>query len=364
MISKTLFRSTILSGCAALLLAAVACTASSDEPERRVIGTDAEGNPIYADAGGDGDGDGDGGGPLDVNIPVDTGDGPREAECTTDEAGVETCVCIKLATWGGLGTFGAVPGADGQDAITGWLNSNSTGEAEYFPTKAAIDAVAGGITPEFLAGYDVIILQDLNGWGLTGDEVANIEAWVRAGGGVISLQGYSDQGAEAVPTNQILAFSGMQYVGLTGPGDTHGDARATSGTCDYCLGKSSTQGGFTDHPIAANVTAVGAFWGRSVDPGMTGQVVAQEGNLILGAATDVDAGRVFMFHDEWVTYNSQWNGSTEGGSQDCRTFEPTHECGGVHPTVNYQIPQFWFNSIKWSSGDPACFDITDPAIIR
>ena len=27
------------------------------------------------------------------------------------------------------------------------------------------------------------------------------------------------------------------------------------------------------------------------------------------AATGVDAGRVFVFHDEWITYNSQWTGA-------------------------------------------------------
>ncbi len=48
--------------------------------------------------------------------------------------------CVKLATWGALGTYGAVPGMDGQDAITAWLNEYSTGEAEYFATKPTITA--------------------------------------------------------------------------------------------------------------------------------------------------------------------------------------------------------------------------------
>ena len=64
-------------------------------------------------------GDGDGGIVVDPGMTGGDGDeGPRETECTVDPVtGEQVCVCIKLATWGALGTYGAVPGADGQDAI-------------------------------------------------------------------------------------------------------------------------------------------------------------------------------------------------------------------------------------------------------
>lgn len=279
--------------------------------------------------------------------------GDRMTECNIDPVtGMEVCVCIKIATWGGLGTYGANPGGDGSDAISSWLNANSTGEADYFATKPVI-------TREALDPYDVIILQDLNGWTFTPEEKAAFEGWVRErGGGVIALQGYSADGNEALPTNELVAFSGLAYAGVTGAGDTSGTAEPG---CGYCLGNSDKQEGFVPtHPISANVTAVGAFYGRSVAG--DGDVVAEEAGKVLGMTKQVDAGRVFLFHDEWVTYNSQWNGT--GLAEDCRTYDANHQCYNVSPVTDFQIPQFWYNSLLWASGNPACFTIDDPVIIK
>jgi hypothetical protein len=176
---------------------------------------------------------------------------------------------------------------------------------------------------------------------------------------VISLTGYGGQPAEVEPTHALLGFSGLSYAGLSGAGDTHGTADPN---CGYCLGNSSIQGGWNaDHPISREVSAVGAFWGRSVNAPAGAQIVAQEGAKILGATVQVDAGRVFMFHDEWVTYTSQWNGETL--AEDCRDLT-NHSCAGVHPTTTYQVPQFWYNALRWVSGEPECFNIDDPVIVR
>ena len=142
--NRTFFvRSSFLSACALTLGLAVACggpTASNGGSGGTGNG-DGDGNP------GIGDGDlnpGIGDGDLNPGLGDGDGDGDmREPEC---DPGTGVCVCIKLATWGGLGTYGAMPGMDGQDAIDRWLNENSTGEAEYFPTKPAI-------TAEFLSWF-------------------------------------------------------------------------------------------------------------------------------------------------------------------------------------------------------------------
>lgn len=283
---------------------------------------------------------------VDLSATDGSGGGPP-SEC--DASG--HCVCIKLATWGSLGTYGAVPGMDGQDAITAWLNDNSTGEAEYFATKPAISA-------ESLESYDVLVLQNLSGWSFTADEKAAVEAWVRAGGGIVSLAGYGDQPNEMTATNDLLAFSGLSYVGLQGAGDI---STSPAETCAYCLGNSDAQGGWDPtHPIAANITAVGALWGRSISPGV-GVTVATWNGKRAGATVEVDGGRVFLFHDEWVTYNSQWDGSAL--QQDCRT-NGDQACMGTHPTLTYQIPQFWFNAIRWLSHAPECFVIRDDTIVK
>lgn len=316
------------------------------------------------DSGGDGDsaGDGDTSGDGDIVLTGDgdgdvgDGDGGREPECTIDETGNKSCVCIKVATWGALGAYGAVPGMDGTDAITAWLNSNSTGEADYFATKPAI-------TAEFLAAYDVIILQDLSGWpAFTPDEIAAFDAWISTargelpGGGVISLNGYSANGSEMTNVNTLLASTGMSYVPNS---DTSGNN--TGVMCAYCYGNSVPQAGWTDHPITLNLTQVGAFHGRSITPG-DAQIVAQTADGVVGAAKQMGAGRVFMFHDEWVTYNSQWTGEGITGAESCHD-DPNNTCYGHGPAEQYSSAQFWYNSLIWAASDPTCFEIEDPNII-
>ena len=113
------------------------------------------------------------------------------------------------------------------------------------------------------------------------------------------------------------------------------------------------------HPVAANITRVGAFYGRSVLGG--GDIVAQ-GQTVYGATKQMDTGRVFMFADEWVTYTSQWDGST---AMTCAT-DPAHNyCMNRLAPQYYQVPQFWYNAIKWASGDRECFDFdADVPIVR
>jgi hypothetical protein len=272
------------------------------------------------------------------------------------------CTCINVGMLGRSGTYGAVPGQDGSAALVAWLNTNSSAAASNFTTKPEL-------TEEFLAGYNVLILQALETaegagqqWQFSPAEVAAFEAWVRAGGGVIALTGYGAYPDEATPTNQLLAFSGLQYAGLGGAGDTYGDGTCPDACC-YCLGNSVPSGGFdASHPISANMQAVGAFWGRSVNAPAGAQVVAADGSKVLGASMQVDAGRVFMFHDEWVTYTSQWDGS--GLQTTCLYNDPNNPCNNIHPSTSYQVEQFWYNALRWASGDIACFDIDIDVIIK
>lgn len=289
------------------------------------------------------------------------GTAPRDPRC--DDQG--NCVCINIGMIGRNGTFGAVPGEDSNSALVAWLNENSSAGAQAHLTKPTL-------TAEFLANYDVLILQALetsNGaevvgtqWQFTAEESAAFEAWVRAGGGVIALTGYGAFPEEAAPSNALLAFSGLQYSGLTGAGDTALEGSCPDDCC-YCLGNSiPSLGWVATHPISANLTSVGAYYGRSLTAPATAEIVARTGTTTFGATVLVDAGRVFMFHDEWVTYTSQWDGT--GLEDDCRYGDPNNACNDIHPLNNYQVPQFWYNALKWASGDVACFDIRDPEIIK
>jgi hypothetical protein len=295
---------------------------------------------------------------IDLSTAVADGAGGTMTETECDATGMN-CTCINVALIGRLGSYGATPGADGTASMETWLNDNSNGDAATILNKPTLNE-------EFLSQYDVVILQALENaegagqqWQFSAEELAAFEAWVRAGGGVVALTGYGGLPDEVTPTNQLLTFSGLQYAGLSGPGDTMNPGTCPDECC-YCNGNSIPSTGWdANHPISANVTAVGAFYGRSITVPANGAVVAQAGGVVLGATVEVDMGRVFMFHDEWVTYNSQWTGADI--TDDCRTTDPNHSCYNRHPLNDYQVPQFWYNAIRWVS-NRECFDADDPLV--
>jgi hypothetical protein len=267
--------------------------------------------------------------------------------------GGSTGPCLRIGMLGRLPTYGAVPGMDSTAALQQWLNSNST-------AVVAAQVTDTPLTADFLAQYDLLIIQALEAreggpyWQLDATERDAFEAWVRAGGGVITLTGYGANPNEVDPTNQLVAFTGLSYAK---------DDIWMTGSCPdndcCCTSNSVPVTGWTDHTIAANITRVGAFYGRSVLG--DGDVVAQ-GPTVYGATKQVDMGRVFLFADEWVTYTSQWDGT---GAATCAT-DPAHNlCVGRLAPEFYQVPQFWYNAIKWASGDRECFDFDeDIPIVR
>lgn len=342
---------------AGVLVAASACSDGSGAPDRdsTLLDTGSSSSSAASATGASATGSG---GTQQISLETSaTGSGGTETETECDAAG--NCTCINVALVGRLGTYGATPGADGTASMATWLNDNSNGDAATILSKPTFNE-------EFLSQYDVIILQALENaegagqqWQFSADELTAFETWVRAGGGVIALTGYGALPDEATPTNQLLAFSGLQYAGLSGPGDTMNPGTCPDECC-YCNGNSiPTTGWDPNHPISANITAVGAFYGRSITVPANGAIVAQAGGVVYGATVEVDMGRVFMFHDEWVTYNSQWTGADL--TDDCRTTDPNHSCYNRHPTNDYQVPQFWYNALRWVS-NRECFDADDPLV--
>jgi hypothetical protein len=181
-------------------------------------------------------------------------------------------MCIRIGLLGRRPSYGAMPGADNTDALQSWLNAHVKSG-----TTVTVVTTDTPITAEFLGGFEVVILQALEQqeggpyWTFDQAELAAFETWVRAGGGVITLTGYGAQAAEVNPTNQLLAFSGMAY-------NTDDVMGTCPDNCCYCAGSSIPLGGWhAEHPIAANVTSVGVFHGRTVSPG-DGAIVSSRGH--------------------------------------------------------------------------------------
>lgn len=267
-------------------------------------------------------GDGDG-------ISADGGDG------APDRGGSEEC--LPFMSWGSVAVQGAVPGEAGLDAIVRWFNDSSSARGEHFAKKPEI-------TPEFLASYELVLLQNLASWEISDAEVEVFQSWVREGGSVMALSGYDGDAAQVVVTNRLLSFTGMNYMSSSESGDTS----TTLGVCGYCLGSASRQEGWNaDHPIAQGISAVGAFGGRPIQG--EGAIVAQEGGKFLGMTKELEGGRVFLFHDDWISYQGVWSNDAPGECSE------NSECANATSKSAFQVPLFWKNAFDWLVGGRECF---------
>ena len=277
-----------------------------------------------------------------------SGDGEVVA-CTNGD----DCICPTLSV-AVVGTPGVWGNSDA--AFQDWLNSSSAGTAKVdnYLTKPAF-------SPDFLAGYNVIIFQGLgndsnNGpwWTFSASEVAAFQDWVEnKGGGVISLSGYSGDSNAINAKNALLAFSGIQYnqENISPP--------CAIAKCPYQCGNpyQITEWNRSD-PVIANlslgVTMVGMDGGNTISAPADAHVAATTtktsgvSNWLVGKI--VGKGRVLVFADEWITYTSQWTGQ---GNQN----DPS--CTGSTPQDLYQIAQFWYNMIRWTQPNANCFKIVD-----
>jgi hypothetical protein len=327
-------------------------------------GGGASGTALDGGAGSSESSAGDAGsvGPISLGGPADAG------TSTVSDAGTRTqacsdggCTCIRIASIGHEGVWGACGegGGDGTSALTTWLNTQSTAKVDTY------DTMKPTLTAEFLAQYDVILLQWLRDvsdggndgdlWSFTPAEVSALAAWVNAGGGLITLSGYDGQSNEVTPLNTLLSFTAFTY-NMDG---TNGSDFA-GGTC--WGGASGLTGWNQATPIGANITEVGIASGRSI-------TVAADAGADAGAITvdcpcannqnecavheDIGKGHVFAFTDEWVTYTSQWLGTSTCIPSTCTDT----------PATAFQVPQFWYNAIRYAASAATCFTINNPAII-
>jgi hypothetical protein len=311
------------------------------------------GDAVLTGVGGDNSGTGTGGMLFSGGTGGSSSASDSGVRATRKNADGES-VCINIGSYGKPGKYG-FQGMDTTTAFDEWLNSKSSANASSVLTHQKL-------TPEFLAQFDVLILQDLEDgtmgsgpfWQFGADEVDALAKWVENGGGLIALTGYSGAFAqEIVPTNALLKFANISY--------TPDDRLFTCGppvTDCYCVGGSVPLASWTPNdPIAANISAVGVFHGHPINaPDAT--TVAAVGNEKYAVSKVVGKGKVFAFGDEWVTYTSQW------GAPLPQNVDPNNSCHDKGADKVYQVPQFWYNAIKWVAPPNMCFVIDDPAIVK
>lgn len=325
-------------------------------------------------------------GPINI-MQVDAGDGGHLTRC--DDAG--NCSCITMASVGHEGVWGPNCIMGDTTAFFNWLNTQSTAKVDVY------DQAKPTITMDFLAKYDVLILQwlvtigkqsgDGVAWTFTADELNAFQTWVNNGGGLIVLAGYQcpNNGCmiyDTIAPNQVLqAVTGgdLQFNN----DDVLDPANLQPQPDGYCWGDSLPLGdplpeggsptvGTWDQStaIGAHVHDVGAYVARSIKIGSSNVVVdAKDSTHTYVAHEAVGKGHVVVYGDEWATYTGEWFGATpDGGSNSCQDVGSNcatpqgqyNNCCTRLPQVIFQIPQFWYNTIKYAASSVQCFTITPP----
>jgi hypothetical protein len=178
---------------------------------------------------------------------------------------------------------------------------------------------------------------------------------------MIVLSWYDYSAGEINPANQILgAVSSIQYTSE----DTFGTV--LTGNAAYCLGDTDPVTVWAQAPdiLGENITEVGAFHGRGITA--PSPAVVDCNNAIFGvcaAHQDVGSGHVYAYTDEWITYTSQWNPAVQPAGY-CSLDGST--ANGDSPAVQfaYQVPQFWYNAIRYAAQATTCPFTLTGAIAR
>jgi len=182
------------------------------------------------------------------------------------------------------------------------------------------------LTPALLSELDVVIVQDVQdgeaagtigkegigvgiGRAYSAAEVQALQDWVVAGGGLMALSGYTGNTGEVTNANRLLAPFQMSY-----------------GT-EFVLPAGGSSRPVThwesSHPLANGVTQVGIDSGHSVSGGTLVAWEPTRGAYDVGRAEEWSRGHVFVWADDWITYDSDWN------------------------IAQYQNRRLWLNSFKW-----------------
>lgn len=239
-----------------------------------------------------------------------------------DVAGDGICDCLKIATLGYPGQWG------NGDVFTSWLNGKSL--------DGAVSLGGQVLTADLLRPFQVVVIQDVR-VGTAGQEGKGkgigrkystaerdvLKAWVEAGGGVMTLIGYGDA-TEIENVNVLLGAFGMSY------GSTQILAKTGGSTVPVTH--------WATHPTTEGVQKIGVDNGYPVTGGFVVAWEPNPGNWDVARVETPGKGHVFVWCDEWITYDSEWT---------------------AHP--DYQVERFWLNVIKWVTVEGFC-QVTLPPI--
>ncbi|MEO9183027.1 MAG: DUF4350 domain-containing protein [Kofleriaceae bacterium] len=191
------------------------------------------------------------------------------------------------------------PGANGTSNFSAWAHGNGTTVTRITDPAVVVDAM-------LLDQYDLVMLDQLPRI-YTAEEATALATWVHAGGGLMSLSGYTGAASDYTYPNSLISGLGAQF----------GGALASATVTD-----------FTTHPLTTDLTSVTFQGGFAVivdDPQTSPTTVIatiNAGATPIATATTYGAGRMYLWGDEWITFDSVWSGNPE-------------------------MPKFWADAFGW-----------------
>lgn len=276
-------------------------------------GTGGSGLIIDVGSGGDDGSDRTGGGNGKPEL-CDGIDNDENGIIDDVDAGHDgVCDCLNIATIGHIG-----PWSNGGNVFASWLNARSP--------LGAVALEDQELTADTLKKFQIVVVLHAATMGVESNgvsapalhdfseaEATAFDTWVRGGGGVMTTIGYSgDEANEVVNVNKLLAKLGMGYSATNL--DLNGNVTS-----------------WETHPVTDGISNI--FTNNGVEPdGPQGMTIAHgEGDRVALQVTQADDGRVAVWGDEWITYDSEWA-----------------------DTKGQQVEHFWLNLLKWLSPPHEC----------
>lgn len=222
------------------------------------------------------------------------------------------CDCLSIATIGHIG-----PWSNGGNLFATWLSQRSP--------MGVVELADQELTAELLNKIQIVVVlhagtSEVSNAGRTTPahhefsdaEAAAFDAWVRAGGGAMTTIGYTfDEAREVLNVNKLLGKVGLGYSTTK-------------------LGLSGMVQAWETHPLSEGIMRINTADGVEPD-GTGGMIIARSGERVALQAAQVDGGRVAIWGDEWITYDSEWV-----------------------DTQDQQVEHFWLNLLKWLSPPKEC----------
>ena len=196
------------------------------------------------------------------------------------------CDCLSIAL---VGNQGYEPSSEFQ----AYLEDQGT-TVERINSEVMND-INAPLTPAVLDKYDIIILDWLQR-SYTPQEAEAVRTWVEAGAGLMTMTGHINNQATIDRSNSFITPLGLEYNGSKG----FFDGPVTQ---------------FAPHPITQGLTSLTFLGGLYIDvtPDMIGVnttiMTLPQGPV--GVVQERVKGRVFVFGDEWVEFDSQWQNMPE-----------------------------------------------------